>query len=297
MSNSQTAPVAAFAAMALGATFLTVGDLFIKRAAMDGVSIAALLLFAWPITVAGLTAMAYFTGGFRHHLFPQKPGKLAIRALLLLTMTWLTITSLSLNPYSQHAMLFQMSPVFTIVLGVLFLSEKMTLHVGIVLAACLVGAWLIINPGMAGLSSTLLFAVMAALANALTNTFIAANRNAATPLGYTFYAVNGVAIVVGVYWLLLERQVPAFTAQVWIQGSALFSVTGIVFAGLAMLLARGNVGRVSIMLYVQMPVALFLGWLVLGENPTSHSLIGGVIIVVFGASIPLSRNRSSEKAA
>ncbi|MGB0929102.1 MAG: EamA family transporter, partial [Pikeienuella sp.] len=141
------------------------------------------------------------------------------------------------------------------------------------------------------------FAVMAALANALTNTFIAANRNAATPLGYTFYAVNGVAIVVGVYWLLLERQVPALTAQVWIQGSALFSVTGIVFAGLAMLLARGNVGRVSIMLYVQMPVALFLGWLVLGENPTSHSLIGGVIIVVFGASIPLSRNRSSEKAA
>lgn len=297
MSTSQTAPVAAFAAMALGATFLTVGDLFIKRAAMDGVTIAALLLFAWPVTVTGLTVLAYFSGGIRHHLFPRNPAKLAIRALLLLIMTWLTITSLSLNPYSQHAMLFQLSPVFTIVLGVLFLGERMTLHVGLVLTACLFGAWLIINPGLAGLSTVLLFAILAALANAMTNTFIAAHRHAATPLGYTFYAVNGVAFVVAIYWLLFERQVPDLRAQVWIQGSALFSVTGIVFAGLAMLLAHGNVGRVSIMLYVQMPVALVLGWLVLGENPTARSLIGGAIIVAFSSSIPLWGNDRPAKAA
>ncbi len=291
MGTPQTPPLMAFVAMALGATGLTLGDFFIKQASMDGVTIASLLLFSWPLTVVGITVLAHFSGGIRHHLYPHNPGKLAVRAVLLLIMAWLNITSLSLNPYSQHAMLFQLSPVFAMLLGVYFLSEKMTLHVGLVFVACLVGAWMIVSPGAAGFSAFLIIAVLAALSNAVTNLYIAANRDAATALGFTFYAVNSVALVVAVYWLAFERVIPDPGAQIWIQLSAVFAVAGIIFVGLAMQMARGNIGRVSIMLYVQIPVALFLGWLVFGENPTTLDILGGILIAVSGASIPLVGRR------
>ncbi|AVO37152.2 DMT family transporter [Pukyongiella litopenaei] len=285
-----------FAVMALAATGLTLADFFIKKSAMAGVSIAALLLFGWPLTTASLMLVAHLRGGIRHHLYPHAPKQLLVRSLLLLVMSVLNITSLSLNPYAQHAMLFQLSPIFALLIGVLFLGERLTGHVALVLLACLAGTWLILDPGLAGISAALLFAAGGALSNAVTNTYVAVNREAATPIGFTFWAVNGVALLAALYWLGFDRGVPAPGAQIWIQLSALLAVVGITLAGLAMQLARGNIGRVSIMLYVQMPVALALGWLAFGERPPQLAVLGGAMIVVAGASIPLLREKQREMA-
>ena len=288
-------PVLAYVVMALGATGLTLGDFFIKKSALAGVSLPALLVFSWPFTIAALLVLAHLQGGIRHHLYPRAPGRLLIRAVLLLVMATLNITSLMMNPYAQHAMLFQLSPVFALLIGVIVLGERLSPHVVLVLVTCLAGTWLILDPGLQGVSATLLIAVAAALSNAVTNTFVAMNRTAATPLGFTFWAVNGVSLVIVPWWLLADRSVPGLDAQVLIQLSAGFAVLGIILASLAMQLARGNIGRISIMLYVQMPVALGLGWLTFGEYPPRTAILGGVMIALAGASVPVLARRQMKR--
>ncbi|MGB1215699.1 MAG: DMT family transporter [Pikeienuella sp.] len=298
MLNPTQPPLIAFICMALGATGLTLGDFFIKKASLEGVSVAALLLFASPLTIVGLTLLAHFRGGIGHHLAPRAPGKLVIRAGLLLVMSWLNITSLSLNPYAQHAMLFQLSPVFVLLIGILFMGERVTAPILIAITVCLLGTWLILDPGLQGISITLLFAITAALSNAATNSFVAANRKAATPLGFTFWAVIGVLCIVLPYWAVFDQSVPGKTALIWVQLSAALAIGGIVLASLAMQLSNGSTGKVGIMLYVQMPVAILLGWLAFGEQPPNMAILGGALIVLAGASIPLLelRNRTRIRA-
>lgn len=290
------APLIAFICMALGATGLTLGDFFIKKSATAGVSVAALLVFAAPFTLVALMLLSHFKGGITHHLKPRSPAKLLIRAALLLIMSWLNITSLSLNPYAQHAMLFQLSPVFVLIIGALFMGERVSTGVLLALLACLCGTWMILDPGTKGISLTLFFAIAAAFSNATTNSFVAANRHAATPLGFTFWAVLGAAVCALLYWLSVERAVPPSSAQIWIQLSAFFSVTGMIFASAAMQLASGNTGKVGIMLYVQMPVALVLGWLAFGEQPPTLAILGGSLIALAGVAISLMGLRDRRRA-
>lgn len=282
-------PVAAFVLMALGATGLTLGDFFIKIALTSGVTLATLLVFAWPLTCLGLMAVAHVSGGIAHHLTPKHPWPLVIRAGLLLIMSWLNITSLSLNPYAQHAMLFQLSPVFALGLGIAFFGEKMTLRTGFVFALCLIGTWLVLQPGTSGVTVALLFAVCAAFMNAVTNAYIAFHKTAATAVGYTFYAINGVFVVVGLYWVVAERLVPDVTGLMWIQLSALFAVAGLACVGRAFLLAHQNIGALSTMLYVQIPIAVLLGVVVFDTVPPTAAIIGSGFIVMGG--IIISRNR------
>lgn len=271
--------------MALGATGLTLGDFFIKLSMGAGVSFAELLTFAWPLTVVLLVLVAHLNGGIPHHLSARNRWPLLVRTLLLLVMSWLNITSLSLNPYAQHAMLFQLSPVFALLIGVALFGEAATKSTLLVLAMCLIGTWLVLKPDAQGLSFSLLFAVAAAFMNSATNAYIAANNKAATALGYTFYAVNGVLLIAGPYWLLFERKVPSLEALLWIQLSALFAVSGLVFVGRAFILAQQNIGQVSTMLYVQIPIAVVLGWAVFGEAPPPTAILGSVFIVIAGVII------------
>lgn len=287
MRDSSHPPLIAYLCMALGATGLTLGDFFIKKASIAGVSFATLLVFAAPFTLIALAFLSHLQGGIRFHLAPRAPKKLLVRALLLLVMSWLNITSLSLNPYVMHAMLFKLSLVFVLIIGIVFLKERASTVVMIALAVCLAGTCMILNPGVKGISLTLLIAVAAALSNAATNSFVAANKKAASPIGFTFWAVAGVLAVVLPYWVLFERTFPEPSAQVWIQLSAVMAITGILFASIAMQLANGNTGKVGIMLYVQMPVALVLARLAFGERPPNMAILGGILIMMAGASIPL----------
>lgn len=277
----------AYVFMTLGAVGLTLGDFFIKRATHDGVSFITLLVFASPLTFFGLVMLAHSSGGIAYHLTPKVPTKLIIRAALLLIMSFLNVTSLALNPYGQHAILFQLSPVFALIISIFILGERATWHTRGVLTICVVGTFLVVNPQFDGINVTLLIAVAAALANALTNTFVAANRSAATPIGFTFWAVIGIFPVALLLWLANDRTVPEFEALVSIQLSALFAISGIVLVSLAMQQAVGNVGVVGIMLYVQMPVALILGWIAFSEVPSVTAIFGAILIAVAGISIPL----------
>jgi drug/metabolite transporter (DMT)-like permease len=282
-------PVGAFVIMALGAAGLTLGDFFIKIALSSGVTLATLFVFAWPLTCLGLVAMAHISGGIAQHLTPKHPRPLMIRAVLLLITSWLNITSLSFNTYAEHAILFQLSPVFALGLGIVFLGGKLTLRTALVFALCLIGAWLVLQLGTSQGSVTLLFAVGAAFMNAVTNSYIGSHKWAATALGFTFYAFNGVFLVMAAYWTMAERLLPDLAGLMWIQFSALFGVAGMAFVGRAFLLAHKNISTLGTMLYVQIPIAVVLGALVFDTLPPVYTIIGSLFIVAGG--IVLSQRR------
>ena len=63
------------------------------------------------------------------------------------------------------------------------------------------------------------------------------------------------------------------------------------------MLSTGTPARVSTYAYVNPVVAVFLGWLILGEPVTTRTFVASVIIVVAVAIITTQRGKAAAKAA
>jgi drug/metabolite transporter (DMT)-like permease len=81
--------------------------------------------------------------------------------------------------------------------------------------------------------------------------------------------------------------------QVAVMGG--LAVLGLASVSRALQLAavNGKAGTVGLMFYVQMPVALVIGYLVYAEQPSLMALLGAGLIVAAGMSLPLRAGVSS----
>ncbi len=287
-------PILAYVAVALGAVCMTVGDFFMKKATLSGVSIGAYFMLAWPISALVLVALAARMGGIRHHLSPRSPKALLVRSGLLVLVALLIFTGFRFNPYSQQVMLLQLAPLVAIALAAFWLREKITAHLMIAVSFCLVGIWLIIDPRLGDGSLYLLLALGGAITNAITNVYVAVHRDKATAFGFTFYAITLAAILGTLLWLATGRIPPSADAVLWIQLSSLSATVGLACIALGMQSAGSNVGRVNVMLYAQMPAALALGYFFLDEVASPAALFGAALIFVMGISIIVLRSENEK---
>lgn len=290
-----TSPIIAFASVALGAVCMTVGDFFLKKATLTGVSIGAYFMMAWPISAFVLVVLSARTGGVRRHLTPRNAKALFVRSALLVVAAVLIFTGFRLNPYSQQVMLLQLAPLMAIALAAFWLREKINMHLLIAVCLCMVGIWLIVDPRLGGGSYYLLLALGGAMTNAVGNVYVAVHRDKATAFGFTFYAITLVAILGTVMWFATGRIPPPAEAIQWTQLSALSATIGLAFIALGMQSAGSNVGRVNVMLYAQMPTALILGFVFLNEIPSTAALSGAALIFVMGIWI-VARRPADEPA-
>lgn len=279
----------AFLWMACGTCILTLADFSIKLLALRGVNPATGFLFATPLALLIIALLAKRNGGMSQHLGQFAPKAVLIRGVLLLLMSYLNFTGLLFNPYSQQVMLLQLSPILAGLLAIVLLKEGLGKHQFVVMLLCLVGAWLVIDPRFGSGSWYLLLPVAAAVCNALVNVYVAANRDKATALGYTFYGMLLVAIVSGLIHFIWQLPSPDLVAFFYCQMVGGFGVIGLATVTHAMQLAgaQGQAGKVALMYYVQMPVALLLGYLVLSEVSNNIALLGACLILLAGLSLPL----------
>lgn len=112
-------------------------------------------------------------------------------------------------------------------------------------------------------------------------------------LGYSFHAVNVVALVAFVIWIATDEQLPGATAILWIQLGALLAINGLVFIGRAFILALGQIGKVSTRMYIQIPIAVVLGLAIFWDFLPLSSFIGILLILIAGASIQLREAKTT----
>lgn len=273
---------------------MTVGDFFMKKATQTGVSIGAYFMLAWPISAALLVVAASRMGGIHHHLAPRNPNVLLMRSVLLVVVAGLVFFGFRYNPYSQQVMLLQLAPLMAIALAAFWLRETIDAHLLTAVAICLVGIWLIVDPRFGSGSLYLLLALAAAITNAAANVFVAAHRDKATALGFTFYAITLVAILGTIIWFATGRIQPTGDAVLWIQLSSFCATIGLTLIASGMQSAGSSVGRVNVMLYAQMPAALILGYLFLDEIPTAAAFVGAALIFTMGVSIVIWRTGTAK---
>jgi len=295
MMNKFKVPVKIFMWAAVGAIFMILADFIIKNIATNGTSMTTLFFFAWPSGAIVLFVLSKNMGGVRYHLYPKYPKVLLVRGLFLVMAAYFLFNSLLHNPFSQHIMITQLAPIFTLIFSVVFFKETLNKKICVVILLCVLGLWLIIDPRFDSASSFLFLALITAIIQGGSHTFVAGNAHRVTPLGFTFWGTGLLAFVGGILWFLFERNMPDLKTIFWIQLTSLSACVGLSMLAYALQQARPNVGQVSVMLYIQTPAAIFLGWFFFSEQLAINSIIGACLIVVSGAYLAINNSSKANR--
>lgn len=143
----------------------------------------------------------------------------------------------------------------------------------------------------------MLLPILAATANAVANVIVARHRHVTTPLGFTFWSSWSTTILGFGWWISEGANLPSTLGLALITLMAVMMFFALVCIGTAMVWSGqlGVASRVPLMMYVQTPVALFMGVVFLQETLTSYALIGAGLILSSGVWMILSQRSATKR--
>lgn len=288
--------------MALGAALVTVtlwASAFVAiRSASSQLSPEALAL--GRLTIASV-ALGLIVAIRRERL----PAWRDVPAIAFCGVFWMGIYNIALNEAERRvdagtaAMLVNLGPILIALLAGVVLREGFPRQL---LAGCAIALAGTVAIGSAtsrhGLAPSwgALLCVAAAFCYALSVVVQKPLLTRVSPLAITWIACLFGALVCMPWAGTLARELPHTRASTigWMVYLALVPLTlGFLTWGYA--LARTTAGRMGSTLYLVTPVAILLGWLVLGETPPGLAVAGGAVCLVgvYVARLPSSARRSS----
>lgn len=240
-----------------------------------------------PLTLARVGVAALVLGAFVAVRGDALPPRRDVPRLVLCGVLWLGAYNVLLNAAEQRidagtaAMLISVGPVILAALAGVLLGEgyprALVLGCGIALCgAVVIGLATSEGDGSGGLGAALCIAAAAAYAggviaqkpllertSALQITFLACATGAAAclPFGPALVREAGDASAGALLWTLYLGVVP----------------TAIGFTTWAFALKRTSAGRLGATTYAVPPIAILLGWVLLGETPPALALAGGLL--------------------
>ncbi len=284
--------------LALGAAIATV---ILWASAFVGIRAAGRVLspgsFALARLVVGTIALGILVA-VRGQPLPRRTD---IPGLVTCGLLWFGAYNLLLNQAEQTvdagtaAMLVNTGPVFVAILSGLFLREGFPRRV---VLGCLVGFAGAVVIGFAtstrgfqaGLGAALCIAAAAVYAGGVTAEKPLLRHNSALTVTWLACAIGAVACLPFAPQLAhdLSRSDPG--TVMWAIYLGLFP-TAVGFSFWAYALARTSGGRMGAMGYLVPPVAIAMGWVVLGDVPPLLALLGGVlclggVAITRGTGIP-----------
>jgi drug/metabolite transporter (DMT)-like permease len=279
----------AFVVIRFAAPWLSPGSLTLGR----------LLVGTLALTV--MTSVRRLGGGDRLQrlrALPQRERWL----LLLVGLAWFAVYNLALNAGERHvdagtaSMIIQLAPVIVAVLAGTLLREGFPRPLVVGVAVALLGTVLIgvaagtaepSTQGSPGLGVVLVLVSALVYAVALVAQKVVLRRVSGLVVTWAACAVGCVACLP--FAGELVRELAVAPARVWWAVVYLGVVpTAIAFSTWAFALGRSDAGRLSVTTYVVPPVAIALGWLLLGEVPLPLAVVGGAVSLV---GVALSRRR------
>jgi len=229
------------------------------------------------------------------------PGRGDIPGLLACGLLWFGAYNLLLNQAERTvdagtaAMLVNTGPVFVAILSGLFLHEGFPRRL---LVGCLIGFAGAVIIGFAtsthgfqaGFGAVLCVAAALVYAGGVTAEKPLLSRNSALTVTWLACSIGGVVCLPFAPQLVHDLGRADVGTIAWALYLGLFP-TAVGFSFWAYALARTSGGRMGIMGYLVPPVAILLGWVILGDVPPLLALLGGVlclagVAVTRGAGLP-----------
>ena len=209
----------------------------------------------------------------------QYPRMQAVRSMLVLGATSFFFVSISQIGLAEATAVMDINPVLLTLGGFLFLGEKIGPRrlFGIVMS--LIGAIIVIRPGMGVFSVYSILPLAAAVCltgyNLITR-FVGRNENPWTSLFYT--ALFGA--------VLLSAIVPFFWTPLTGYTAGLIVLIGVLGTASQWMLIRaltlGEAGLLAPFVYVGLLFATFWGYVIFGDVPDMPTIVGALIIVGSG---------------
>jgi drug/metabolite transporter (DMT)-like permease len=213
-----------------------------------------------------------------------QPGGQILRAALLVGSTFCYFGALSFLPMAEVKAVSFISPLLVTLFAVWWLREQVSRSRWLAVVAGFLGVLFIIRPGSAMLQWPALLAVGSALCYSLyqimTRKF-SETENSLTTLFYTaFVGCVLMSCVVPLYWKTPElRHIPFLILLGLVAGFGHFM--------LIKALELENASFLSPLGYIQLLWVILFGFLVFGDLPDLHSLVGMAIIVGSGLYVAL----------
>ncbi len=274
-----------------GFTLLSSGDAVIKSMAdlWPPIAVAAL---RFSIAAIALSAILWAKEG-RAAFRPQKPWLQLVRGLALAGATACFFSAIFVMPLAETTALVFVSPFFVAMLSGPLLNEKPVWQTYLVSAIAFVGVLMILRPNLAAIGPAAVLPIFAALFMAI---MVIANR-AVAGQGSSLSMQAFVAMVAAPVLTMLAFIGKASPIEAlhfgWPEPQVVLRCTVVaVSATCAHWLiyigtTKASAALVAPMSYVQILVAIVLGWLLFGDWPDALTIVGSAIII--GAGLVLWR--------
>ncbi len=287
--------------LAVAAALVTV---VLWASAFVGIRAAGRVLSAGPLSLGRLLVGSLALGLMvliRREPMPARRDLLGVVACGLL---WFGAYNVILNQAERlvdagtAAMLVNIGPIFIALLSGLFLREgfprRLLIGCAIAFAGTVTIGLATSTRGLqAGLGAALCIAAAAAYAGGVTTEKPLLSRSSALTVTWLACTVGMIACLPFAPQLLHELAHADGATISWIAYLGLFP-TAIGFGFWAYALARTSAGRMGATTYLVPPIAILMGWLLLGDVPARLAFAGGVlclagVAVTRGAHLPRRR--------
>jgi drug/metabolite transporter (DMT)-like permease len=219
---------------------------------------------------------------------PQKPWLQAARGVCLALASVCFFSAIYLMPLAEAMAIAFLSPVLTQVFAGLLLKEQVRPIVWVISAFALVGVVIILRPNLALLGWAALLPLVSAVFFALLMVGNRASAGQGSALSMQVFAAGICApLLIGASMVANLSDIPQlqFGWPEWdvVLRCAIVAFTAtcahwLVYIGTS----RAGAAQVAPAIYVQMLVAVTLGWSVFGDRPDLYTVLGAGLIIAAG---------------
>ncbi len=228
----------------------------------------------------GLLAVSVTLARRKKSIKPRSPLLMVSRALFGLAGVGLYYAALERLPLANAVMINKLSPVFVIVFAVVFLKEQVNRHQKAALVIALIGAVLVVRPGLDYTLFAGILALMSAAFAGAAYTVVRKLTQYDSPVLIVFYFCLISSVVLLPFMAVEGIVVPNLKQLISLVGIGVSALVAQLFMTNAYQYAPAS--ELSIFTYSDILFSFVIGMVIWVEFPDGLSIFGGLLIVLSG---------------
>jgi drug/metabolite transporter (DMT)-like permease len=284
-ARMRTRELAAVGLMALGNVLFAFNDGWVRRIADDIGTLQT--IWGRSIIFLALIALVMRRKDWRAMADAPKPHLQVVRGIFPVVAAFLMIEAMGRIPVADATATFFVSPLFTVLLAIPLLGERIGPEKWLALALGFAGMLIIVKPGTGALDWAHLFALATAFVVALYQIFTAlVTRTSSAKTTLFFMAATATVItscIVPITWTPME-------SGDWLHLAGVSIVYAVGHGMYIMAHARAEASKLAPFIYFQLVGSIMAGFVFYAQVPRLYTLLGAALIAS-GGCIALLRRR------